>query len=70
MKRRRSIESAVFLLLCWGAAACQRTADGIKRDTRAATAAASEQAEQTKGDVQAQVDDFKATTSAQLERLS
>lgn len=53
-----------------GLSGCERTADGIKQDTYAATASANDQAERAKRELQSQMDAFKSQTNAQLERLS
>lgn len=70
MKRRVTIAPAMTLLLLSSVWACQRTAEGVKDDTLAATASASEQAERAKQELQVKMDAFKAETTAQLDRLS
>lgn len=71
MERRISNEIAAVLLLSSGllGMSCERTAEGIKQDTFAATAAASDQAQRAQQDLQQQMDSFKAQTNAQLDRI-
>jgi uncharacterized protein HemX len=57
-------------LLTVGGAACERTTEGLKQDTFAATAAADESADEAKRKLQGEVDDFKAETNVKLEQLN
>jgi hypothetical protein len=75
MFHRLPIRPALVLLasfgaLMVGAMGCERTAEGAKQDALAASAAASESADQAKQGIQAQMDAFKAQTNEQLGRLS
>lgn len=60
----------VVAALTVGGSACERTAEGLKQDTFAATAAADESAEEAKRTLQTEVDDFKAETNAKIEQLN
>lgn len=64
--------STTFLLaaLVAGGAACERTAEGLKQDTFAATAAADQSADEAKRTLQAEVENFKAETNTKIEQLS
>jgi DNA anti-recombination protein RmuC len=56
--------------LCASTWACQRTAEGVKQDTQAATSAASQTAEDARRSLEGEVSAFKTETDAKLEQLS
>jgi DNA anti-recombination protein RmuC len=56
--------------LCASTWACQRTAEGVKQDTEAATSAASQTAEDARRSLEGEVSAFKSETNAKLEQLS
>jgi uncharacterized protein HemX len=64
--------SKIFVLaaVTVGGSACERTAEGLKQDTFAATAAADQSAEQAKRTLQGEVDEFKTETNAKIEQLN
>ena len=64
--------SKIFVLaaLTVCGSACERTAEGLKQDTFAATAAADQSADEAKRTLQGEVDDFKTETNAKLEQLN
>jgi DNA anti-recombination protein RmuC len=69
-KRRVPVEMAGMLSLLWLSAACDHTAEGVKQDTLAATAAASDGADKARRELEQQVDAFKTQTRVKLEELS
>ena len=70
-KGRMPFETAGMLWLLSGLiAACDNTAEGVKQDTLAATAAASDGAEKARRELEQQVSQFKTQTNAKLEELS
>jgi DNA anti-recombination protein RmuC len=70
MKRRVWIEAGRVLALALLAVACDRTTEGVKQDTAAAAASASETAEQARQTLDSQMRAFKAQTSATLDELN
>jgi DNA anti-recombination protein RmuC len=70
MKRRVWNEPATLLLTALLVVACDRTAEGVKQDTAAATASASDTAEQARQSIDSQMSAFKAQTSAKLDELN
>lgn len=69
-ERRVPFETAGLFLLLAVASACDQTAEGVKQDTLAATAAASDGAEKARRELEVQVNAFKTQTNAKLEELS
>lgn len=70
-KGRVSFETAGMLVLLGAAAAgCDHTAEGVKQDTLAATAAASDGADKARRELDQQMSQFKAQSNAKLEELS
>jgi DNA anti-recombination protein RmuC len=55
---------------CVSTWACQRTAEGVKQDTQAATSAASQTAEDAQRSLEGELSAFKSETNAKLEELS
>ena len=64
--------SKIFVLaaVTIGGSACERTAEGLKQDTFAATAAADESADEAKRKLQAEVEDFKTETNVKIAQLN
>ena len=70
-KGRVSFETAGMLVLLGAAGAgCDRTVEGVKQDTLAATAAASDGADKARRELDQQMSQFKAQSNAKLEELS
>src|ERR1044071_7116371 len=68
--KHRVTHPGLLLCLAFGGAACERTAEGIRQDTLAATAAASDSAEQAKQKLEGQLSEFKTETNEKLAELS
>lgn len=66
-QRIRQLLAASSLVCALG---CERTAEGIKQDTRAISAAADESASEAKAKLESEVADFKSEAAAKLDRLS
>jgi DNA anti-recombination protein RmuC len=70
LSKQTRVAPALLVAVLSASVACQKTAEGIKEDTRALATNAGKTADEAKSTLEVEVNSFKAEANAKLEELS